>query len=149
MANNFNDYYHSLSNYINSLISPHTQRRHTINGSPICLDFIHEDEHKKMLKTAYDAITQLELWDWITDEEPEAGFMFSNDPNIRRIYNKIEELGYSSHSGSSFAMTIRQIQFLARYGIDTFRQEYLNNYRPPVNILPLVNINFNNSAPAQ
>ena len=87
--------------------------------------FIVQNE-RIMYKTAYDAITKLELWNYIKDFQEES-FMLSNSPNITRIYNKIEELGYYGHSGASFGCIMRSMEYIAKYGLDTFIQEYTKN----------------------
>jgi hypothetical protein len=53
-------------------------------------------------------------------------FLFSNLPEIMQIYKKIEELGYSLHSGSSFALTMRAMQYIAHSGIDEFHKGYIS-----------------------
>ena len=53
------------------------------------------------------------------------GYMWSNDKRIDLIYNKIEELGYTGHSGCSFAFIMRDMQFIALEGEKLFREKYL------------------------
>jgi hypothetical protein len=55
--------------------------------------------------------------------------MFSNDPRVKIIYDKIEELGYTGHSGSSFGCTMRTMQYIATYGEKKFREEQLAQNR--------------------
>ena len=84
-------------------------------------EYIHNESDKIMLITAYKAINLLELWSFIKkDREPFA----TSDPNINKIYNKIEELGYYGHSGMSFLCTLRDIQFIAKYGETKFKENY-------------------------
>ena len=85
--------------------------------------FIIEND-RIMYTTAYDAITKLELWNYIKNFN-EDSFMFSNSPKIMRIYNKIEELGYTGHSGASFGYIMRNMEYIAKYGIEKFAQEYM------------------------
>jgi len=75
-----------------------------------------------MLQTAWKAINQLELWDFINQEIE--SFAFSNDPRLVQIYNKIEKLGYTGHSGMSFGFTMRAMQTLARRGEEEFKKTY-------------------------
>lgn len=83
------------------------------------------DYDKAMLKTAFQAINLLKLWDFIKEDPGEDGFMWSADNRINKIYYKIEELGYTGHSGCSFGITIRNMQFIAQYGEKEFRENYL------------------------
>jgi hypothetical protein len=89
-----------------------------------CLDFIRDENTRLMISTALCAVTQLELWDFIRNFKEES-FMFSNHKNVYEIYNKIEELGYGGHSGSSFGLTMRQIQYIAKNGLDNFKEKWL------------------------
>ena len=77
---------------------------------------------RNMLQNAWTAITILELWSFMRKEQE--SYMFSNDPEINIISNKMSELGYDCHSGSSFGWTMRQMQYIAKYG----EEKYMNNY---------------------
>ena len=87
-------------------------------------NFIQDSSDRVMYQTAYDAITQLELWDFVTNFNEENGFMFSSSPNIGRIISKIEQLGYGEHSGASFGCTMRVMQTIGKYGME----HYMNSY---------------------
>jgi hypothetical protein len=86
--------------------------------NPILFEFIPQFE-RIMYVTAYDAITQLELWDYMKNFN-ESSFMFSDSSEVVRIYNKIEQLGYRGHSGASFGCIMRSMQYIATYGLDAF-----------------------------
>jgi hypothetical protein len=77
-----------------------------------------------MYETAFNAITQLELWTYMKNFCGES-FMFSKDTEVDHIYNKIVELGYAGHSGCSFGCTMRTMEFIAKHGLDTFEKYYL------------------------
>jgi hypothetical protein len=76
-----------------------------------------------MFVTAHAAISQLELWNFM--EKDLESYMFSSDSEVTKIYAKIEELGYTGHSGGSFGCTMRSMQYIAQDGYDKFREEYL------------------------
>lgn len=76
-----------------------------------------------MYETAFNAITQLEMWNYMKNFDARS-FMFSNDEEIERIYNKIEELGYSGHSGTSFGIIMRKMEYIAKHGLENFEKEY-------------------------
>jgi hypothetical protein len=84
------------------------------------------DDHREMYITAYKAITTLELWDFISKDPGEGGFMFSKRKEVERIYNKIEDFGYKNHSGASFGFTLRAMQYISKNGYDKFKEEYLS-----------------------
>ena len=82
---------------------------------------VHE---RRMLSTCWSAVNMLEAWNFLRDFPKTDSFMFSNQPLICKIYKKIEELGYTGHSGCSFTLTLRNIQTLAIHGEDEFKKLY-------------------------
>jgi hypothetical protein len=90
----------------------------------INFDFISDESTRTMIETAYNAVNQLELWDYMQSHQ--GSFMFSGNRNVDRIYNRIEELGYTGHSGASFGITLQTIKFIADHGFQAFRHDYLN-----------------------
>jgi len=89
--------------------------------------FITNLNEKNMIDTCITAVNNLELWNWLKTSNIES-FMLSDDPNITRIYNKIEELGYCGHSGASFGCTMRIIEFIAKNSFDSYRINYISNF---------------------
>lgn len=88
-------------------------------------NYLKSEGDKQMLESAYKAITNLELWDFVKQQCDT--FMFSEDKRVMAIYNKIEEIGYTGHSGFSFGWTMRQMQSIARYGELEYMNSYLSN----------------------
>jgi hypothetical protein len=78
---------------------------------------------RKMYQTAFDAITQLELWQYMRNFDQES-FTFCLDTEVIRISKKISELGYDGHSGTSFGCTMRAMQYIAKEGMDNFKTMY-------------------------
>ena len=76
-----------------------------------------------MLQDADDAVTKCELWDWLknvpTPTKEDEGFMFSVDPNIMKIDKEMKLYDY--HSGSSYGWTMRQMEYIAKNGWESFR----------------------------
>lgn len=75
-----------------------------------------------MLKNMYDAITRLNLWDWLQNFTPDEGkgFMFSFTPEIQSITVETDAMG---HSGASFALCMRHMEKIAKSGwIDYYRE---------------------------
>jgi hypothetical protein len=78
-----------------------------------------------MLENAYQAITACEGWDFMKNfNDNQNGFMFSSNPMTGKIMSKMEELGYSGHSGSSFGWTMRMMEFLAKHGREAFLAKF-------------------------
>jgi hypothetical protein len=86
-------------------------------------DYIRETSYKARLVNAFQAITQTETWHFVA--KPCESFMSSEDPLIWVITNKMEELGYNCHSGSSFGCTMRDMQYIAQNGEQAFKDVYL------------------------
>ena len=86
-------------------------------------EYIEDKSTREMLVTAWQAISITETWGFIN--KPINSFMLSDDRRINIIYNKIEELGYTGHSGSSFGCTMRTIQYIVKNGEIKFKKEYL------------------------
>jgi len=69
----------------------------------------------RMLEDAYDAVTECNLWEWLKTYSPHAneGFLLSTHPNLNAISLAMQ---YDTHSGASFAWTLRTLQSIARLG---------------------------------
>lgn len=81
-----------------------------------------DDNTRKMLQNAWLAITQLKLWDYMKRDN--TSYTMSDDPEIWTITKKMEELGYEGHSGFSFGWTMRNMQYIALYGEESFMKIY-------------------------
>lgn len=92
-------------------------------------DYVVGTGEKVMLSTAYQAINLLELWNFVKKDPGPNGFMMCGDKRVDQIYYKIEELGYTGHSGCSFGCVIRDMQYIARYGEKKYRENYLQQLR--------------------
>lgn len=84
------------------------------------------DEHsREMLVNAWNAITEVDMWDYMRNNC--YSYMFSNDKEIFIISNKMAELGYNGHSGCSFGWTMRQMQYIAQHGEEKYAEEIIRN----------------------
>jgi hypothetical protein len=83
-------------------------------------EYIVDENDHEMLTNAWQAITQTNSWIFMAEEIE--SFMFSNHPKIYEISRKMEELGYSGHSGCSFGYTMRNMQYLAQKGEEQFKK---------------------------
>lgn len=85
------------------------------------MDYIKDERSRVMLENAWQAINLTENWGFMCESTIE-NFMFSNDKRISIITEKMEELGYYGHSGFSFGWTMRNMQFLAKNGVEKFKK---------------------------
>lgn len=86
---------------------------------------VYNNDFTPCLQKMYDAITELELWDYIRDNPPDknTGYMFSDDSNITRIGNHPKVLA-SGHTGMTFAYSMRIMQMIAKNGFNKFKEEF-------------------------
>jgi hypothetical protein len=85
--------------------------------------YIDDSPSKKMHINAWNAISQLELWDYMKKDV--FSYMSSKDEEVSMILDKMVELGYDLHSGSSFGWIMRQMEYIAKNGEESYRQLYL------------------------
>lgn len=98
-------------------------------------EFILDPSTRDMMANGHQAISQLELWSWLRNYEPEEGrgFMFSSSSNLDRIIEKMESLPNApGHSGSSFGYTMRHLHFIAQRGMDAYRNEVASHLRTTI-----------------
>lgn len=94
----------------------------TINIGDGTFEYVSNKWDREMLVNAWQAITQTNTWDFVKQDID--SFMFSRDPRIDIISEKMEELGYSGHSGCSFGCTMRNMQYLAKNGENKFKKMF-------------------------
>ena len=85
--------------------------------------YVLNEINKKMLVNAWSAITQLGLWDYMKKDI--INYIFSGDKEIYMISDKMFELGYRDHSGYSFSWIMRQMQYIAQHGEESYKRHYL------------------------
>ena len=85
-------------------------------------DFIRDSSDRALYKNMHDAISQTELWDWMSNYSSPQGFMISKAPEIDRINTKMREDPIShNHSGSSYGCMMRAMEFIAKNGYEAFK----------------------------
>ena len=78
-----------------------------------------EYNNKMMYMDAYSAITQLDLWPWLSAFTPheKKGFMIY-DPTLCKIEGALK----TGHSGVSFAFVMRAMKYISNYGYLAFEE---------------------------
>ena len=77
--------------------------------------FITDESSRRYVKDAYDAMIMAEQMELMKEEpEPDKGYMFTSDARYELIHKHMKFL--YEHSGSSYAWTMRQVQFIAQKG---------------------------------
>jgi len=89
------------------------------------LSFIKDDWEESMIRDGMKAIIKTEeslktdVWKFLREYSPPEGYGFMFCDN--QIVSKIGSFMESGHSGTSFAWTMRNLEFIAKNGIDKFR----------------------------
>lgn len=91
------------------------------------------DGDKEMLSSAYEAVSSVpDGWDFLKTYDPgHGGFMFSTPPPKMEEINKAVLDRYGGHSGASYGMTMRNIQFIAKEGWSTYVTKVMSRYPAP------------------
>ena len=100
----------------------------------IDLSFLGDDWAVDMLRDVMNAVVlaqqdpkiraqEIDVWNYLSTYEPPAGqgFMFSRGDIVVESVQRNMQVG---HSGSSMAMTMRQLQLLAKIGFPQYRDGY-------------------------
>lgn len=86
------------------------------------MEYIKDKSDREMFTNAWKAITFTNNWDFVGQQTD--SFAFSVHPRIYEITEKMEELGYNRHSGISFGLTMRSMQYLVHYGEEEFKKMF-------------------------
>lgn len=87
--------------------------------------YIKDSYTREMLVNAWNSITQLDLWNYMKQEQYSYMWSDDDDKKISDISSKMEELGYNKHSGGSFEWTMRQMQYIAQHGEDKYAEQIM------------------------
>jgi len=111
---------------------PHTAEE----VAAIDLSFLGDDWATDMLRDVMNAVVlaqqdpkirakEINVWNYLSTYEPPRGegFMFSRGDLVIESIQRNMQVG---HSGSSMAMTMRQLQLLAKIGFPQYRDGYRN-----------------------
>ena len=94
-------------------------------------EFISDINTRELYQNAHWAITQTDLWDWLSNYKVDKsnGFMFAESPEIDRINSKMREQPEiaDSHSGTSYGITMRTMHYIAINGYDSFIETHNKN----------------------
>ena len=82
------------------------------------MEYIKNINTREMCIDAWQAITLTNNWDFVSQDIE--SFMWSSDPRIDEITEKMDKL--NDHSGSSFGCTMRYMQFLSQNGEKEFKK---------------------------
>jgi hypothetical protein len=87
-------------------------------------EYIENQFMRHNLQNGWQAVTITESWHYLKNVVT-GSFMWSRDPKISEIGNKMEDLG-ALHSGASFGFTMRDLEYIAKHGETSFKSQYLS-----------------------
>lgn len=89
------------------------------------MEYIKNLKTREIYTNAWKAITFSNNWDFVAQNID--SFIWSNDPRIDKISEKMSEFGYDGHSGNSFGDTMRNMQYLVQNGEEKFKKIFHEN----------------------
>ena len=97
-------------------------------------DFIDCSMTRRCIENGCWAMDQSGLWDWLKNYEvnPSHGFMFSTASEIITICDFMDHQNAPAlinHSGASFGITMRNLDYIAKNGFEAYKTLYLENKR--------------------
>ena len=92
-------------------------------------EFVEDEQYRRYLQSAHNAITLCELWEWMSQYSPDSnrGFMWSKTPELDKLDEQMRKDPYNgNHSGSSYGIIMRDMECIAKNGYDSFAEEFLS-----------------------
>lgn len=85
--------------------------------------FIKDEMFRKSVENAFKYVNDNKLWEFFKTFEVDSskGFMFSRHPVLERISKALDSDG---HSGASFAVTMRNMELIAKNDWETYVNIY-------------------------
>lgn len=95
-----------------------------IEFPPREFSFIPKEDERQMFDDAYKTITLVNAWDAMKLNPGDGGYMYSKTlhPDIEKIR---VHMNYKHHTGESYGLTMRSMQYIATQGWEAFRRLYV------------------------
>lgn len=89
-------------------------------------EYVSDKHMRNALELTHQAVTNVNGWEFLVDfkPDPERGFMFTSNSTLNKIADEADRLGVG-HSGASFAICMRALQYVARWGEQGYKDMYL------------------------
>jgi hypothetical protein len=102
----------------------------SLSFSQDMLNFIEDNWTRVNILNGIWALNETNMWGWLRKYQPYNGFMLSNSRELNIICQMMDSLKAPvivSHSGGSFAVTMRHLKYIAENGLDAYRTIYAND----------------------
>ena len=87
-----------------------------------------DDYSREYFVSAHKTITRCKLWDWLRNytPNPDRGFMYSqNVPELEYLNSELmKDPINQGHSGSSYGITMRNMEYIAKNGYEVFKMSF-------------------------
>lgn len=88
--------------------------------------FITEPHSRICIETGYKGVHKSEGWNILRNFKGKS-FMFTDNNEINRIMNSVNNEYDGGHSGASMGWTMRQLERISHVGIAVFKNEWTNS----------------------
>jgi len=93
-------------------------------------EYILDNHMREMMINGFQAISRLELWEFVKEDPGEDGFMFCTRQELYKIMNMMDQCEYPpGHSGASFGCIMRELQYIARFGQMAYKEMIKRGYK--------------------
>jgi len=95
--------------------------------SGVSFDFETNDLMRMSLEDAYDAVNELDLWDYLRNTEFHS-FSYYKGPEVKlhiTLLNLVDKRNI--HSGASYGITMRNMEQIAKVGFEKWKENYQSN----------------------
>ena len=93
-------------------------------GSTNRFDFVRNKMEKTVLQDAYEAVNDMNLWDYLKENTFET-FTYYDGPDKQLHQELLEKADKNNiHSGASYGITMRNMEQIAKQGFEVWKQKY-------------------------
>ena len=93
-------------------------------GSTNRFDFVRNKMEKTVLHDAYEAVNDMNLWDYLKENTFET-FTYYDGPDKQLHQELLEKADKNNiHSGASYGITMRNMEQIAKQGFEVWKQKY-------------------------
>ena len=84
--------------------------------------FVNDNLERTVYEDAWKTVNKLDVINYLKNKDINEPWMFINNDTALMIINNLEMKDY--HSGCSLALTMRAMEYIAKYGWNDFVQKY-------------------------
>ena len=90
-------------------------------------NFVKDLQTRAFLVSAFNAVSECELWPWFKCFDSSNSFMFSTGPEMTKFQTVLFKDPINNyHSGTSYGCVLREIEYIAKNGYEKYKTEHEN-----------------------